>query len=189
MKTRLARIALAVSHFAFAATVVLMPFRLNIILWAREIPSLYKEYTFYFIFASDAALVLTLVAWLVSLALQPRRLHSGTNWIFAPLFGLTLAGLLSAFFSVDPFVSFYQSVRLGLALGLYLFVVDQVGSLDLLLVPVAFPYFGGVAHEHFRSNEQSDVLVRSVPAKKVGEHLVARKGGPAPDRGPPHPSR
>jgi nitrate reductase alpha subunit len=41
------------------------------------------------------------------------------------------------------------------------------------LVPVAFPYFGGIAHEHFRSNEQSDVLIRSVPAKRAGEHLVA----------------
>ncbi|HTQ73292.1 MAG TPA: nitrate reductase subunit alpha [Burkholderiales bacterium] len=40
-------------------------------------------------------------------------------------------------------------------------------------VPVGFPYFGGIAHEHFRSNEQADVLVRSVPVKKVGEHLVA----------------
>jgi nitrate reductase alpha subunit len=40
-------------------------------------------------------------------------------------------------------------------------------------VPVAFPYFGGVAHEHFESNEQTDVLVRNVPVKKAGEHLVA----------------
>ncbi len=40
-------------------------------------------------------------------------------------------------------------------------------------VPVAFPYFGGIAHEHFASNEQGDVLVRTVPAKRVGEHLVA----------------
>jgi nitrate reductase alpha subunit len=40
-------------------------------------------------------------------------------------------------------------------------------------VPVAFPYFGGIAHEHFESNEQSDVLIRKVPVKKVGDHLVA----------------
>jgi nitrate reductase alpha subunit len=41
------------------------------------------------------------------------------------------------------------------------------------LAPVAFPYFGGIAHEHFASNEQTDVLVRTVPVKKVDEHLVA----------------
>ncbi|HKW39324.1 MAG TPA: nitrate reductase subunit alpha [Burkholderiales bacterium] len=40
-------------------------------------------------------------------------------------------------------------------------------------VEVAFPYFGGITHEHFPSNEQADVLIRRVPAKKVGEHLVA----------------
>jgi nitrate reductase / nitrite oxidoreductase, alpha subunit len=40
-------------------------------------------------------------------------------------------------------------------------------------VPVAFPYCGGIAHEHFRSNEQTDILEREVPVKRVGEHLVA----------------
>ncbi|MBM3354211.1 MAG: nitrate reductase subunit alpha [Betaproteobacteria bacterium] len=38
---------------------------------------------------------------------------------------------------------------------------------------VAFPYFGGIAHEHFASNTQADVLLRSVPVKEVGGHLVA----------------
>jgi nitrate reductase alpha subunit len=38
---------------------------------------------------------------------------------------------------------------------------------------VAFPYFGGIAHEHFPANRQQDVLLRSVPVTKVGEHLVA----------------
>ncbi len=38
---------------------------------------------------------------------------------------------------------------------------------------VAFPYFGGIAHEHFKSNVQQDVLLRAVPVKKLGEHLVA----------------
>ncbi|HEX2334156.1 MAG TPA: nitrate reductase subunit alpha [Burkholderiales bacterium] len=38
---------------------------------------------------------------------------------------------------------------------------------------VAFPYFGGIAHEHFAANAQQDVLLRSVPVKKIGEGLVA----------------
>mgnify|MGYP001294258945 CR=1 FL=1 len=38
---------------------------------------------------------------------------------------------------------------------------------------VAFPYFGGIAHEHFRANIQQDVLLRAVPVKTVGGHLVA----------------
>ena len=45
-------------------------------------------------------------------------------------------------------------------------------------VPVAFPYFGGTAHEHFPENDQGgDVLVRQVPVRKVqladGEACVA----------------
>jgi len=38
---------------------------------------------------------------------------------------------------------------------------------------VAFPYFGGIAHEHFKANIQQDVLLRAVPVKNVGGHLVA----------------
>jgi nitrate reductase alpha subunit len=45
------------------------------------------------------------------------------------------------------------------------------------IVSVGFPYFGGIAHEHFRSTNHADVLMRSVPAKRValkdGEALVA----------------
>jgi nitrate reductase / nitrite oxidoreductase, alpha subunit len=38
---------------------------------------------------------------------------------------------------------------------------------------VAFPYFGGIAHEHFASNRQTDVLERVVPVKRIGDQLVA----------------
>ena len=38
---------------------------------------------------------------------------------------------------------------------------------------VAFPYFGGIAHEHFASNPQQDVLLRKVPVMNAGDHLVA----------------
>ncbi len=35
------------------------------------------------------------------------------------------------------------------------------------VVEVAFPYFGGVEHEHFRHSKQSDLLKRRVPVKTV----------------------
>jgi nitrate reductase alpha subunit len=46
------------------------------------------------------------------------------------------------------------------------------------VVPVAFPYFGGIANENFTHNDQgNDVLLRNVPVKKLqlaeGETLVA----------------
>jgi nitrate reductase alpha subunit len=40
-------------------------------------------------------------------------------------------------------------------------------------VGVAFPYFGGIEHQHFQANAQQDVLLRSVPVLKIGEELVA----------------
>jgi nitrate reductase alpha subunit len=38
---------------------------------------------------------------------------------------------------------------------------------------VAFPYFGGIAHEHFEANTQTEILQRQVPVLRAGEHLVA----------------
>ena len=45
------------------------------------------------------------------------------------------------------------------------------------LVPVAFPYFGGKAHEHFTASAHDEILKRNVAVKKLvladGEHYVA----------------
>src|SRR5690625_2593765 len=45
------------------------------------------------------------------------------------------------------------------------------------VLDVAFPYFGGVAHEHFTSNPQDDILIRKAPVRKLatkdGEVMVA----------------
>ncbi|HUI18764.1 MAG TPA: nitrate reductase subunit alpha [Alphaproteobacteria bacterium] len=45
------------------------------------------------------------------------------------------------------------------------------------VVPVAFPYFGALKHEHFASTGHADILLHSVPIKKLqlpeGETLVA----------------
>ncbi len=35
------------------------------------------------------------------------------------------------------------------------------------ILPVAFPYFGGIEHEHFQNNEQEDVLLRNLPVKTL----------------------
>ena len=45
------------------------------------------------------------------------------------------------------------------------------------VVPVAFPYFGGVHHDYFRGTDHDEVLLRNLPVKRVqtaeGEVLVA----------------
>jgi nitrate reductase alpha subunit len=40
-------------------------------------------------------------------------------------------------------------------------------SADAQSVKVAFPYFGGISSEHFPNNEQGDVLLRTVPARRI----------------------
>ena len=42
-----------------------------------------------------------------------------------------------------------------------------LGAAGAETVPVAFPYFGGVANEHFTANPFKDVLVRNVPARRL----------------------
>ncbi|MBI5277201.1 MAG: nitrate reductase subunit alpha [Burkholderiales bacterium] len=39
--------------------------------------------------------------------------------------------------------------------------------LDVTNASVAFPYFGGIAHEHFASSEHGNVLVRPVPVQRI----------------------
>ncbi|WP_276808308.1 nitrate reductase subunit alpha [Castellaniella defragrans] len=45
------------------------------------------------------------------------------------------------------------------------------------VAPVAFPYFGGIHHDHFQGTEHDEVLVRNLPVKRIqtaeGEVLVA----------------
>ncbi|MBN9403160.1 MAG: nitrate reductase subunit alpha, partial [Burkholderiales bacterium] len=45
------------------------------------------------------------------------------------------------------------------------------------VAPVAFPYFGGVHHDHFQGTDHDEVLVRNLPVKRVqtaeGDVLVA----------------
>jgi len=45
------------------------------------------------------------------------------------------------------------------------------------VVPVAFPYFGGLTHAHFANNPQDEILLRNLPARRLatkeGEVLVA----------------
>ncbi|HLQ84875.1 MAG TPA: nitrate reductase subunit alpha, partial [Salinisphaeraceae bacterium] len=54
--------------------------------------------------------------------------------------------------------------------------LSEIETSDTVL-DVAYPYFGGVEHEHFTANKQDDVLVRRVPARKLasknGDVMVA----------------
>lgn len=45
--------------------------------------------------------------------------------------------------------------------------VQEGGNPEATAAKVAFPYYGGIAHEHFPHSEHGDVLVRTVPVQRI----------------------
>ncbi|TWO72731.1 nitrate reductase subunit alpha [Caenimonas sedimenti] len=59
-----------------------------------------------------------------------------------------------------------KEARAGREVRLQLSVMEG-GAGEFETSKVGFPYFGGIASEHFPNNEQADVLVRTVPARRI----------------------
>lgn len=129
------------AFLALSATIALTPFRYRFTWLARPFEPVYRDYTDFLFFASDFSLVLTLVFWLISLLLKPRRLLAGPLFLSIPLAGLTVVSLVSVIFSVDPPLSGYHTMHLVLLAGLYLYLVNQIKSLSAVILPVALQVF------------------------------------------------
>ena len=71
-RATLADAARPAARLAFAALIILSPFRARIDLVDRPVPPLYGDYTDFLLFWSDIALVATLVFWAFSLIARPR---------------------------------------------------------------------------------------------------------------------
>ncbi len=56
-----------------------------------------------------------------------------------------------------------KEARDGRAVTLRLSLVDAADE----VVPVAFPYFGGIEHEHFAHSEHAPLQMRNVPARRI----------------------
>lgn len=124
------------ARFCFAAAIVLIPFRYNIDLLARPAPPIHSGYTDFQLYASDIVVLAALILWAISFTLSPRRLSFGPRHLWLPLAGLTLAGWISAVSSYDPGYSVYQGIRLVVLFWFYLYVVNEIGSLRWVMVPV-----------------------------------------------------
>jgi O-antigen ligase len=121
---------------AFSLTIVLIPFRLNLTLLKRPMLPLYWDYTDFQLYASDAAMLVTLALWGLSLLVQRRSIRLGSPYIWPALAGLTLSGLLSVVGSIDRSLSLYQAIRLGLLFLFYLFVCNEITSPAWVIMPV-----------------------------------------------------
>jgi O-antigen ligase len=132
---QIAKILVWAARAALAVTILLIPFRYREILLSRPIPSVWSDYTDLILFASDVGLIAVLMFWVLSLAIQPRRIHVQPIGLTVSLAGLTIAAGLSSLSSTDWILSLYHTTRLFLLFGLYLFVQNEVRSPYLILIP------------------------------------------------------
>ena len=114
-----------------------MPFRLRMVLWTRPFFPVYSDYTDFLLFASDFALVFTLVFWACSLVLEPRKVKAGNPLMFILLVGLTIAGWVSMLGSVDVILTRYHAIRFVFLLFYYLYIVNETTSVYWVVIPAA----------------------------------------------------
>ena len=136
-RAALADSARAAARLAFAALIVLSPFRARIELLARPTPPIYGDFTDILLFWSDIALLATIGFWLLSLVARRQPVSFGPRFLAWPVIGLLIVAWLGVPFSVDPGVSAYNAVRLVVLGVLALYVVNEIDALDRLLLPVA----------------------------------------------------
>ncbi len=129
------------SKVAFGIAIILTPFRYRIDLFSRPFPPIYQDFTDLLVYTSDIFIVITLLFWLASLAIRAKRIQFRPWLISMPLLALTLVAIISAFFSVDRIYSLYQSLRLVLLFGFFLYVVNEINTIDQIIVPVALGIF------------------------------------------------
>jgi len=137
MKRKLVALLPNLSRGAFFVTVVLIPFRLRYVLLSRPVLPLWADYTDILLYASDVTLLLTLAFWFLHHYLKPAPIQTGPAFLTVPMVGLALVALGTSISSIDPVFSFYQSVRLVMLIGLYLYVLNHVKSLRQLIAPLS----------------------------------------------------
>lgn len=137
LREKAGRLALTLARSMFMLTVVAIPWRYRFTLLKRPLAPVYGDFTDFLLFADDILMIATLLFWLVSLPLLHRRIEARPFIISLPLAGLTLAGVASIPFSVDPALSAYQALRLILLGGFYLYVVNEIHSLKTVALPAA----------------------------------------------------
>lgn len=133
---RLSQYFSTVARIFFAVTIFLIPFRWRLQIWDRPFYPLYSDYTNFLLFASDLSMLYVLAFWAGSWILNPRKIRPGSIFVFIGLIGLTLAGWISVLGSVDGVLSRYQSMRFVVLILFYLFIVNEISSLNWVLLPV-----------------------------------------------------
>ncbi|MGE5224185.1 MAG: O-antigen ligase family protein [Omnitrophica WOR_2 bacterium] len=132
---------LTLSQVSLGIAIVLAPFRYHHTILERSIPTIYGDYTNLYLYIADIPLILTLVFWLFSLVCVPRQVSLRPKLLTFSLAGLLGISILSNLFSIDPTLSLYNSVRMLALFGLYIYLINEVLNLWMILVPAGLQLF------------------------------------------------
>lgn len=135
--SRSADFFLVAAWFTFAATVIFIPFRARGVIWARNIPLLYADYTDFLLFVPDVFMLISLALWGLSLLTVRRKISLGPIHIWVPLLGLTLSGWVSLVDSSDMQLTLYHALRFSLLFIFIIFIVNELHSPVWVVIPVA----------------------------------------------------
>lgn len=164
---RFQKILKQVAKYAFFGTIVLAPVRWRVTLLERPNGTIYGDYTNFLLFLPDITLIITLLAWGGSLWLVRNPIRSGPAYLWIPLAGLTLTGLVSAIYSVDAALSLYHAVRFVLLFLYYLYIVNE--GISILAVGLAVGLQG--LFQSVVAIAQSTAQ-RSIGLQPLGEYLL-----------------
>lgn len=123
--------------FAFAALLIVSPSMWQWLDVERRLPPVFSGYTDFFIYPSDLFLVLTIVLSLGGRVISGKRVRRGPWYLTIPLTALVILSFISAILGVDPALTFYQSLRFLLLLGLYLAIINLPLSAAWVAIPLA----------------------------------------------------
>jgi O-antigen ligase len=135
IQAKAAGILLRLSYASLGVMIVLIPFRYRWVLQDRPHPPVYPDFTNLFLVAAELPLLVTLALWLASLGLRPRRISLHPHALSYPLAALVGVATLSFLSSADPALSLYHAGKMLLLFGLYLYLINEIHSLWLLIAP------------------------------------------------------
>lgn len=124
------------AYLSFFITIILTPFRLRFEILSRSLSPVYGDFTNFLVFGSDIFLIATLVFWALRLLVNPRRIESGPSFLSIPILGILVMSAFSIPSSVDAGLSLYHLLRLFTLTGFYLYVLNEVKSLNRAILPV-----------------------------------------------------
>jgi len=135
-RDRLSHFFVIGARIFFALTIVLVPFRWRIVLFARPNSPVYSDYTDFLLFTPDIATLATILCWAFSLILKRRTVSFGPAHVWVSLLGLTLAGWLSLADSWDKPLTLYHAIRLSVLFVFFLCIVNEIRSPAWVVIPV-----------------------------------------------------